>query len=150
MLLGKCPIPWKTSTLVWGVFKRSWIVFGIAFIIEKIWKIATTYFQARSVFGYSKMRENIADTVDIAPIGIGYGIRNAFFFFFFFQYTSLSKTFCQISVKFRHARVQFYLRRVHSFCSVLVRFHGNGKARYASIKSLILPFFHDRRHCCTL
>ena len=80
-----------------------------------------------------------------APVGIDYGILNAFFIFFF-QYSSLSKIFCQISVKNRHAHVQFYLRRVQSFCSVDVRFHGNRKSRSANIKNLILPFFHDRRH----
>ena len=73
-----------------------------------------------------------------------------FFFFFFFQYSALSKIFCQISVKHRHAHVQFYLRRVQSLCSVDVRFHGNRKALYANIKNLILLFFHDRRHFCTL
>ena len=57
------------------------------------------------------MRENVAetaDTVDIAPVGIDYGILNAFFCFFL--YSSLSKIFCQLSVKNRHAHVQFYLR----------------------------------------
>ena len=77
------------------------------------------YVQVRSVFRLSKMRENVAetaDTVEIAPVGIDYGILDAFLLFY-----------C-------HAHVQFYLRRVESFCSVNVRFHGNRKARYATIK----------------
>ena len=59
----------------------------------------TIYFQARSVFRHSKMRENVAETtetVDIAPVGIDYGIPA---YFLLFQYASLSKIFCQISVK---------------------------------------------------
>ena len=45
-------------------------------VVENLWKIAKIYFQARSVFRHSKIRENdaeTADTVDIAPVGIDYG-----------------------------------------------------------------------------
>ena len=54
-------------------------------IVENLWKIATIYFQARSVFRHSKMRENVAetaDTVDIAAVGIDYGILAYFLFYF--------------------------------------------------------------------
>ena len=118
-------------------------------IVENLWKIATIYFQAQSVFRHSKMRENVAETADTnfgaISVDIDYGKMRLFIYFYFFQYSSLSKIFCQISVKNRHAHVQFYLRRVHSFCSVHVRRHGNRKAHYASIKNLILSFFHGRR-----
>ena len=72
------------------------------------------------------MRENVAetaDTVDIAPVGIGYGILDAYFFFFFFFFfgTLFSKNILSDFSKTRHAHVQFYLRRVQSFCSVDVR-----------------------------
>ena len=45
--------------------------------VENLWKIATIYFQARSVSRPSKMRENVAetaDTADLAPAGIDKGI----------------------------------------------------------------------------
>ena len=123
-------------------------------VVENLWKIATIYFQARSVFRPSKMRENVAetaDTVDIASVGIDYGKLYAVFTLFFFISVLFSlKNILSDFSKNRHAQVQFYLRRVHSFSSVNVRFTGKRKPRYANIKNLILPCFHDRRHFCTL
>ena len=60
-------------------------------------------------------------------------MRFLFILFFLFQYSFLSKIFCQISVKNRHAQVQFYFRRVQSFCSVNVRLTRSRKPRYANI-----------------
>ena len=38
--------------------------------VENLWKIVTIYFQAKTVSRESKMRENVAETADIAPVGI--------------------------------------------------------------------------------
>ena len=89
------------------------------------------------------MQENVAetaDTVDIAPVGIKYGIL--VYFFFISLLFSLKNILSDFS-KNRHTHVQFYLRRVQSFYSADVRIHGNRKARYENIKNLILPFLHD-------
>ena len=56
--------------------------------VENLWKIVTIYFQARSVSIHSKMRENVAETADIAPVGIDYGILA---YFLFLNYSSLSQ-----------------------------------------------------------
>ena len=53
-------------------------------IVDHLWKIATIYFQARSDFRHSNMRENVAETagkVDTAPVGIDYGILAYFLLF---------------------------------------------------------------------
>ena len=117
---------------------------GLHSIAENLWKIAPIYFHARSVCRHSKMRENVAetaDTIDIAPVGIDYGILAFFLLFHYFITLLLPKVFCQISVKNRYTHVQFYLRRVKSFCSADVRFHGNRKARYQILKIWYCPFF---------
>ena len=59
------------------------------------------------------MRKNVAETadkVDIAPVGIDYGILNAFIIFFFFISILFSlKNILSDFSKNRHAHVQFYL-----------------------------------------
>ena len=57
-----------------------------------------------------ELRENVAETADNASLGIEYGILA---FFLLLNYPSLF----HISVKNRHAHVQFYLRQVQYFSS---------------------------------
>ena len=70
-LLQKCPVPWKTSTQVWIIFKRlvNCILNNFPFV-ENWWKIATRYIQVRSISGHSKMWENFAETANIKYLRI--------------------------------------------------------------------------------